>query len=340
MSELRIAVIGSFGHIPNVLNDIGATEGAAVVALAAALSDDDPSALRGHRVVGEAPKAYQDYREMLAKEKPDVVVVGTRLDRCATVAMDAARAGAHLICEKPLAIDHESLGALWDAVSDAGVECMAMLNMRAKPAFAKAREIVMSGAIGKVVLANARKSYKWGASRPDWFGRREFYGDTIGWVGIHAFDMFNYVTGCGFRAVAAMESNAAHPERPDCQDNCALMVGLDNGAHATVSVDYLRPTAAPTHGDDWVRVVGDKGIVEANASRATCEIIDADGRCEVDLPAEGPMVYKPFLENLRGGSADLVAGARESFMLTQACLCARDAADSGKIVDIAPGRWM
>ena len=91
--------------------------------------------------------------------------------------------------------------------------------------------------LGQVVLANARKSYKWGQSRPEWFGKRRTYGGTIGWVGIHALDAINYITGETFVSVAAMQSNLAHSERAECEDNCVLALELSNGSHATVSVE-------------------------------------------------------------------------------------------------------
>ncbi|MCX7013309.1 MAG: Gfo/Idh/MocA family oxidoreductase, partial [Candidatus Sumerlaeota bacterium] len=192
--------------------------------------------------------------------------------------------------------------------------------------------------VGEVVLVNARKSYQWG-KRPDWFGRRETYGGTIGWVGIHALDMIHYTTGQRFVSVAAMQSNLTHLDRPACEDNCALILELANGAHATVSLDYCRPSTAPTHGDDWIRVVGERGALEANGSRETCGLI-AEGQAPRDVPlAPTPSMYRAFLLSLLGQAEFAIQQPADPFLLTHACLCARDAADSRSIVRIPQGVW-
>jgi predicted dehydrogenase len=164
------------------------------------------------------------------------------------------------------------------------INLTAMLTMRSDPQFVAARQVYDSGAIGEAVLVNARKSYKWG-TRPDWFGDKDKYCGTIGWVGIHAFDYINYITGLNFAKVAAMQGNFAHGERPACEDNCAIVAELGNGGHATISVDYCRPEIAGTHGDDWIRIVGTKGVLEASGSKKECSVISKDkGSFQYPLP--------------------------------------------------------
>lgn len=183
-----------------------------------------------------------------------------------------------------------------------------------------------------------RKSYKWG-SRPDWFGNRQQYGNTIGWVGIHALDMIQAATGERFTSVAAMSSNISHPERPDCQDNVSMILGLSGGGHATVSVDLLRPDAAATHGDDWLRIVGSKGTAEASLDGGWLHITDsAEAQCRVTLPAS-QKYYADFLRSLTNAPAGPSADSRRAFELTHLCLTAWDAASEGRVVEVLPGPW-
>ena len=211
-----------------------------------------------------------------------------------------------------------------------------MLTMRSDPQFVAAKQVYDSGAIGEAVLVNGRKSYKWG-TRPDWFGDKDKYGGTIGWVGIHAFDYINYITGLSFTKIAAMQSNFAHNERPACEDNCALTAELSNGGHATISVDYCRPENADTHGDDWIRIVGTKGLLEASGSKKECSVISSDkGSFQHALPDGKDKIFKKFLLNiLDGKSNDEIA--RISFMLTKICLIAREAAQKDKILNLGTG---
>ena len=222
-----------------------------------------------------------------------VVIISTRLDQIAPAAMAAAKAGCHLICEKPLALRHEDLDALYDAVKIANVQCLAILGNCAHPVLQAARKAVQDGLIGDIILCNARKSYKFGKDRPAWFGQRDLYGGTIPWVGIHALDFIESATGLRFTTVAAMQGNMSHPEYPDCEDHCAIILGLTNGGHATISLDFLRPNGAPSHGDDWLRVVGSRGIIEAYLARNTCTLI-TENQPPVELALPEPINFLPI----------------------------------------------
>ncbi|MHC4883816.1 MAG: hypothetical protein ACYTGH_01895 [Planctomycetota bacterium] len=120
----------------------------------------------------------------------------------------------------------------------------------------------------------------------------------------------------------------------------AEVVGLANGAMATVSLDYLRPQAAATHGDDWLRIVGSKGIIDAGMDRNQCTIA-TDEQPLRELPQlSSKGYYAPFLTSLAASGPGRPGPAtRISFSLTHAALCARAAADTGSVVTIRPQPW-
>ena len=242
MKQLRVVSIGGYGHSSMVFDEMLSIPGVQLVAFAPALKGEDLDMVTQHSICGDA-KFFESYRKMLSDVRPDVAVVSTRLDKITEVAAHAANSGCHLICEKPLSITHEGLKELHQAVKESNVSLIGMLTARSHPAYAAARTVYSRGDIGDVVLINARKSYKWGV-RPDWYCDRRLYGGTIAWVGIHALDFINFITGAEFRNVAAMQSNFAHKDFPGCEDNCVLILELSTGSHATVSIDYFRPAAA------------------------------------------------------------------------------------------------
>lgn len=339
MSKLKVVSIGGFGHSVFVFNDMVGMAEAELVGFAAALADEPPTTVTNHELYHKGLARFDDYRAMLAEVKPDVAVISTRLDKTAEIAVAAAEAGCHLICEKPLALTHGSLKEVHKAVKANGVELFAMHSMRSQGAFVTAQNIYRAGQIGEVVLANGRKSYKWG-TRADWFGKRDIYGGTLCWVGIHAVDFINFITGVGYRSVMAMQGNFAHSSHKDCEDNCGMILELANGGHATVSVDLLRPSSAPTHGDDWVRIVGTKGVIEANGSQRTCSLIE-EGKAPVEVEVvDNRKMFRNFMLGLLGkGEYEPELSTSDGFMLTHVCLCGRDAADTGKVVKIEEGLW-
>lgn len=325
--KFKIVCIGGFGHLTDVLDDMVGMAQVQFVGYAPAYIGENLDQVERHELFKGGVRFYEDFRQMLKTTRPNLAIVSTRLDLIAPVATEAAGFGCHLICEKPLAIDYNQLDNLYAAVKTNHVSIMAMLSMRRWPAFIAARDACYDGLAGEIVLVNARKSYKWG-QRPVSFARRDTYGGTIGWIGIHALDMIRYITGRQFKSVAAMQSNFAHRDFGDCEDNCVLILGLDNGGHATVSVDIFRPDAAPTWGDDWIRIVGTKAVIEANGTANFCNLLTEAGESKNLSLGEPDKTYYHFISQLIQDKSSREI-SEDSFMLTYVCLCARDAADKG-----------
>lgn len=328
---LKVVSIGGFGHSVFVFDDMMGMSEAELVGLAPAFEGEDISFFTNHELC-QSVSTYDDYAAMLAMLKPDVAIISTRLDLIPEVIVAAAKAGCHIIAEKPLALDLDSLARVRQAVDANGVRLTAMLSMRSEPQFVAAKQVYDSGVIGEAVLVNGRKSYKWG-TRAEWMGDKAKYGGTIGWVGIHAVDFINFITGLSFTKVAAMKGNFAHPERPGCDDNCTMMLELSNGGHATVSVDLYRPATASTWGDDWIRVVGTKGVLEARGSELSCVVhIDSETPVPVEIP-EKPKIFRDFLLAIAGDET-MVIPQEESFMLTKVCLLGQESAEDEKFPSI------
>jgi len=99
---------------------------------------------------------------------------------------------------------------------------------------------------------------------------------------------------------------------------------------ASVSVDLLRPQAAGTHGDDWIRIVGTEGVIEARVNENSCRLLrENETPVEMELAATRSL-YDPYLDGEPG-----LTGPDDAFMLTRAVLCARQAADDKKWIEIS-----
>jgi hypothetical protein len=100
---------------------------------------------------------------------------------------------------------------------------------------------------------------------------------------------------------------------------------MEGGVVASVNVDYYRPTGAQTHGDDRVRCVGTKGVVEVRDGKII--LINADGT-SVIAPTEAPELLESFIDGKDAISAE------EIFYLTRVAIIARDSADLKKAIKI------
>ena len=95
--------------------------------------------------------AYADYREMLAREKPDFASVCPRhLDQRAEMVIAAAEAGCHIYTEKPFAPDLEAADRMVRAVQAAGIKLQIAHQMRCSPFLLKAVAMVRNGEIGDI----------------------------------------------------------------------------------------------------------------------------------------------------------------------------------------------
>jgi predicted dehydrogenase len=123
------------------------------------------------------PAVFDDYKTMLEKQELDAVLVVTPNHLHASIVQDAAEAGVHVFCEKPMALTIADCDAMNQAVDKAGVSLMIGYVRRFKNAYSRMKELVCSGRIGRPLTARAI------VPRPDpppegkeWVMKRDSYG--------------------------------------------------------------------------------------------------------------------------------------------------------------------
>lgn len=337
----RGVLLGAWGHFGDVLREIEASCGALELVGIGAVRGEDGDV--GAKSIATAHpcaagvRFFDDAAAMLRALRPDFAIVSARPDRIPGLVALAAEHGCHVVSEKPLATDIDSMRGLRRVAEEAGILVCPMLATRAAPAPAAAVAAIREGAIGRPLLLNARKTYKWGESRPAWFGERAKYGGTIPWIGIHALDFIDAATGGDpVSEVSAFQANLAHPELPGCEDACVISMRLRSGALATATIDYLRPRADCPHGDDGLRAIGDCGELTVDITRGSAILLAAGGAPrQLPLPPPGRF-YTPWLLALppRGERANPDGRTLRAFRLTHEALVAREAADTGRIVPV------
>jgi len=150
MQELRVAVIGlGFGrrHIQAYQRLPGVT----VQAIVARNAQAREGAAREYGI----PAAYERYEEVLARGDIDLVSICSPDRLHARQALDALAAGAHVLCEKPIATTLEDAAALVRAVRETGLIFAAGHNYRFYPQFARLKALVDEGAVGELLLGES-----------------------------------------------------------------------------------------------------------------------------------------------------------------------------------------
>lgn len=247
---------------------------------------------------GLSPKLYKSWKEMLAVEQPDIVIVDSWFTDHGNIVLYALEHGINVFCDKPVATDFETLAKISKCNR---ATLAAMFDMRVNPAFKAAKSAIVQGKIGKIRMMDSRKSYRLG-KRPAFYSSRETYCGIIPWVAIHAIDWMKWISGENYTSLgSAFISRLENGGNGDMDITSAAQFLMTNDVIATVTADMYRPSIAPTHGDDRLRVVGTKGIVEITDGKAA---LISDVTNEVSILPNEPAgdIFEDFLEQISGKS--------------------------------------
>jgi predicted dehydrogenase len=208
-----------------------------------------------------------------------------------------------------------------------------MHTMRAVPELAAVRRAVRDGAVGDPLMSFSQKTYKWGKTRPDSYRLRATFPGLAPWVGIHAFDWLHWILGDVFTEVLGREGAMARPDFPACASQAAFVLTTHDGGVAAVTLDYLRPESAATHGDERLRIAGTRGVIETALVEREVTLTTAD-RPPRPVPM-GPQVdlFTQFARSLRGGGPPPLA-LHEACRVTEVALKAQQAAETGRVVSL------
>ncbi len=103
-----------------------------------------------------AIKSYTDYKQMLDQAKPDVVHILTPPTTHVALATDCIDAGAHVICEKPVALSHDQFTSLWSHAKDKGRALVEDHNYRFNRPVLKIEKLIADGVLGEVMEVDVR----------------------------------------------------------------------------------------------------------------------------------------------------------------------------------------
>jgi len=179
-------------------------------------------------------KSFCDHKELLAIKEVDAVIVSGPNAMHAPQTIEALSAGKHVLCEKPMAISREEARAMIDASKKNGKYLMIGLNQRLMPPHVRAKEIIQTGRLGKVL--SFRTAFKhpgpegWSVdAAKSWFFRKDqaFMGVT-GDLGIHKADLLRWLFNQEFAEVSGMITTL---DKRDVEGN---LIALDDNAFLTL----------------------------------------------------------------------------------------------------------
>ena len=204
----------------------------------AAFVDINPQSLeRTQKRHGEAAagiKTYSDYKEMLAAEKPDAVVIVTPHTLHYQMALDSLDAGCHVLLEKPMVNKVTEAHALLEKIQETGKVVGLGYQRHAMPQFRYIKEKIASGEFGEVQFINALQQQGWAKGTAGSWRQDPALsgGGQINDSGSHLLDIVLWTTGLAPKEVAAFMDNRGTP----VDINSALSIKFTNGAQGNISV--------------------------------------------------------------------------------------------------------
>jgi UDP-N-acetylglucosamine 3-dehydrogenase len=251
----------SFAHVhaPPYASVLSSLQAAEFVGVA----DDDAS--RGREAADRFGVRYFDDARALF-DAVDAVIVCSENSNHARHTVAALESGVHVLCEKPISTTLEEARAMILASSEARRQLRIAFPVRYLPAVRQAKEIVRSGAIGRVLAVNGTNH---GQIPGGWFLDPDLAGGgAVMDHTVHVADALRWMLGTEVRSVYAEIGTFFGADGID--DGAILTLELEggaiaDGAFATVDPSWSRGEGYPTWGDVTLRITGASGVLDVDA---------------------------------------------------------------------------
>lgn len=326
---VRLAVIGTGGMAHTHVRDFQAIRGCTVVAAA----DIDRARVEKFCAEFGIPEAYTDAGKLLAESGCDAVTIVAPDAAHAPLTLQALRAGRHVLCEKPLALNQADALRMAAAAKRAGKVNMVNFSYRNWSCLEGVAEAIRRGEIGEVRHVEASYLQSWLSSKawgnwrtnPGWLWRlssKHGSRGVLGDIGVHILDFATYPAGpvasvfCRLKTFHKAPRDRVGRFVLDANDSAVLAVEFANGAVGSIH------TSRWSAGHDnrlYLKISGTTGAVEIDSEKSTssfriCSGSDLDrARWKERKVAAVPTVYSRFITAIRTGGAgdpDFARGAR------------------------------
>lgn len=254
MSKYRAAIIGT-GGISRIHAE-GLKASADRVEIVACVDVDRERVDQFAEAYG-IPNRFTDPREMLEHVKPDLVHICTPPNLHAELSIEAVKAGAWVLCEKPLCASLAELDAIQKAEAETGNYVSSVFQHRFGPGAAHLRNLIQEQSMGRLLVGLCNTTWYRNADyyAVPWRGKwsTELGGPTMG-HGIHQIDLFLWLLG-DWEEVRAMAGTLYHDI--EVEDVSMAVVRFANGAMGSVTNSVLSPRE-----ESYLRFDFEKATVE------------------------------------------------------------------------------
>lgn len=313
MEKVRFGIIGcgtvaGYGHIPGIIN----TPDAELVAISD-LNEARLAELKGKHDIADT---YTDYYDLLARDDIEAVGIAVPIGSHHKVVMDAAKAGKHVLCEKPIAPTVEEAEEMVRAMADAGKLFAINFELRNSDPHPEMKRLLDEGVIGELKVI--RSIGNWMGGR--WAGEdryRMLITEGLGPIvdcGIHHFDLARWYSGSEYAEIHAMGTYIEDWPNPD---HVICTSKMENGVLALNENGWAYTHSSAHHGADLrCELIGTDGVISYHdhqcrmpgASDRKELIVWSKDKCfrrDIKAPAKAfDRMYSLLSRSIRAGALD------------------------------------
>ncbi len=237
----------------------------------AGISDEDEE--RGKEVAEQYQSTYfANYEDLLNTDMDAVIVTSENIHHITHVTA-AAKAGKHILCEKPLATTLEDAQQMIDICKENNVILQTAFPVRFNSSVRRAKEMVESGNLGRVL---AMKGKNRGKNPGGWFLDRELSGGgAVLDHTVHVVDIMRWIMCAEVTEVYAEIDNSV---KNGPIDDCGIVtMEFDNGVFASLDCSWSRNETYPIWADVKIEFIGSEGTLTVDAFAQKIDVYDTDG---------------------------------------------------------------
>ena len=257
---MKYALIGcgriSNNHVVSAINN-----GLEIVAFCDIVKENAEDKIIKHDLREQNIRIYENYKEMLEKEKPELVAIATESGKHAQIALDCIDAGCNLIIEKPIALSIADAEAIIKKGKEKGVKVCACHQNRFNKSIVEIRKALERNRFGKLLYGTAH--IRWARDheyydRASWRGTWEQDGGALMNQCIHDIDLLRWMMGDEVEEIYGVTKRQFH-DYLECEDIGMAVVKFKNGAVGTIEGTV---NVYPRNLEETLCLFGEKGTVK------------------------------------------------------------------------------
>ncbi len=206
------------------------------------------------------PHHFTNLDEMLAMKEIDLIVIGAPNSLHCEIALKAAKAGKHMVVEKPLCMNLAEADLMIDACKKANVKLMYAEELCFTPKYVRLKALLDEGALGRPVLLKQSEKHDGPHADHFWDVEKSGGGVTMD-MGCHAIEFFRWLNGRKpIKSVYAQMTTSVHKDKTIGDDNAIIILEFENDVIAIAEESWTKLGGM----DDRAEIHGSEGVAYAD----------------------------------------------------------------------------